>query len=122
LVQESLARAQQRLQGETPLATQLWDGDRAKREVELAKFLKDHFEHDLVCGGVIINREVEIQWSKRTDLRIEAVARQPHGNAFERLCVIIEAKGCWNPSSQQGLRVSLLIDTSPAYQLSMAFT
>jgi hypothetical protein len=108
LIEESLLRAQQRLQGETPLATQLWDGDRPKPEIELVKFVKDHLQRDLAAAGIIINREVEIHWRKRTDLQIEAVTPQPRGNGFDRLCVIIETKGCWNPELPKGLKNQLV--------------
>ena len=46
--------------------------------------------------GVIINREVEIRRGERTDIQVDAVINNPHGEVYDSITVIIEAKGCWN--------------------------
>jgi len=94
LVETSLSRLQQRLQGETPAVIDLWnDAPRQPRnESHLSDYLKRHLEIDLGGSAVVVNREVELRKTDETDIRVDAVrAKDP-----SRISVLVEVKGCWN--------------------------
>ena len=108
---ESLWRFQQSLQGENPTAWKLWNedrmngqivGGRPKDEGRLSDAIIDHFKLDLIDRGVVFNREVEIRRGtggakgERTDIKVDAVARQHDAAPFGTISVIVEVKGSWN--------------------------
>jgi predicted NACHT family NTPase len=104
---ESLRRLQEELQGETPAAPDLWNrleggALRPKSENEFSDYLVRHLRRDVQGRGIIANREVEIRRGEgeaegeRTDIHIDALAAGPRPNEYDRISVIIEAKGCWN--------------------------
>jgi hypothetical protein len=108
-VMASLLRAQQRISGETPAVTDLWEHPHDPRlrepklENDLSDWLKRHLMQDL--AGVLVNREVQItpgfsgaRKMREVDLHVTALA--PGGDTAvppQRLLVIVENKGCWNP-------------------------
>jgi hypothetical protein len=110
-VLESLARLQQKLRGETPLAPFLWDevSRKPKREGRLPDFLKTHLSDDLNRRGVLINREVEIRnWpgkgrGESLDLLIQAAT--PRGAPVAT--VVMEVEGCWNPGLDTSMETQL---------------
>jgi len=82
---ESLARLEQKLQGETPAAIDIWNEVargkfRPRDENSLSDYVKRHLEADLRDRLVIVNREVEIRRSlgpgsgERTDLHVVMTA------------------------------------------------
>lgn len=108
----SLHRFQEKIHGQTPLASFLWNlsgnGDigRPKSEDRLTDFLKHHLEDDLPT--FVIDREVQIRNLKehgigeRTDLKIEA--KDQDGCSIS---VIIESKGCWNKELMTAMQSQL---------------
>jgi len=98
-VLESLRRYHDDLHGENPSNIFLWDQQRQKgtwcpkEENAVSDHIAQHLDRDLRQRGVVVNREVVIRRKpgQRTDIHVDAVDGQ------ERLKVIIEVKGCWNP-------------------------
>lgn len=98
---ESLARLEQKLQGESPAAVDLWNTGTAmqpKREYELSDYVARHFRADLIDRGVVVGREVEIRRTilpgsgERTDIHVDV----KDASSDPVITVIVEAKGCWN--------------------------
>ncbi len=126
VVLESLARLEDKLQHqETPRAIDLWnecpDEHRGyiytpKDENRLSDYIKSHLEEDIKKQGqgIIVNREVEIRrggtarQGQRTDIHIDAVTRDPHGNSYDRITAIIEIKGCWYRTWQSAIETQLV--------------
>jgi hypothetical protein len=109
VIVESLRRLEEKLQGETPAAFDVWNTSpyRPKTENEFSNYVARHFRDDLKGRGIIIAREVEIRpfaspgSGERTDMHVDvAVDLQGQSQTFS---VIIEAKGCWNRSLQSSM-------------------
>jgi hypothetical protein len=117
---ESLKRLDAKLQGETPAAQFLWDkviGENAwrpKDENSFSDYVKIHLDENLKQRGVIVNREVEIRRGagpsrgERTDIHVDAVARNPDGEAYDSVTVIIEVKGCWHQELDRAMETQLV--------------
>ena len=111
----SLARLEQRLQGDMAAAIDLWDnrGDaRSPRycprgEKVLSDYLARHLADDLQGRGIVVNREVQIRLGEFTDVHVDAVAPGLGHEPAHVITAIIEVKGCWNPG----------VDTDMAGQL-----
>lgn len=104
---ESLSRLEAKLQGETPAVPNLWNEINhgiwePKDENHFTDYIKLHLEEDLRHRGIVINREVQIrrgtggQPGERTDIHVDAIKCTPNGDEFNKVSVIIEAKGCWH--------------------------
>lgn len=115
----SLRRLEAKLQLESQAAIDLWNAPVRRRrdgstddtlgrynpkdEAALSNYVKRHLEGDLTGRGVIVNREVEISpgegdaRGERTDIHVNAVFRDDHGRIADKLTVVVETKGCWNP-------------------------
>ena len=116
---ESLKRAEERLQGETPEAEFLWnkigkDTYRPKDENSFSNWLKLHLEKDLKTRGIIANREVEIRrgegkrQGERTDIHVNAIIREhPENNLYDKITAIIEVKGCWHQELKTAMQTQL---------------
>ena len=116
---ESLKRAEEKLQGETPAAAFLWnkigkDAYRPKDENSFSNWLKLHLEEDLKTRGIIVNREVEIRQGEgtgqgeRTDIHVNAIIREhPENNLYDQITAIIEVKGCWHKELKDALQTQL---------------
>jgi hypothetical protein len=118
VVVESLQRLAAKLQGETPAAALLWNelpgGKlRPKDENVLSDFVTIHLRDDLKDRGIIVNREVEIRRGykpgkgERTDLHIDALAKDSRGRVLDTVTVIIETKGCWNRELDSAMETQL---------------
>ena len=116
---ESLGRLEVKLQGETPAAQFLWDKIshgvyRPKDENSFSDYVKLHLEEDLKQKGIIANREVQIRSGtggasgERTDIHVDAVSPGGPGGAYDKVSVIIEAKGCWHPELETAMRTQLV--------------
>ena len=116
---ESLKRAEEKLQGETPAAAFLWnkigkDAYRPKDENSFSNWLKLHLEEDLKTRGIIVNREVEIRQGEgtgqgeRTDIHVNAIIREhPENNLYDKITAIIEVKGCWHKELKTAMQTQL---------------
>ena len=75
---------------------------RPREEADFSDFVANYLRKKLTGShGVIINREVEIRSNpggkgERTDIHVDAVAHSEDEAMFERVTVVIEAKGVWN--------------------------
>jgi predicted NACHT family NTPase len=112
LALESLLRLDARLQGETPAAIDLWNEIyanqyRPKDENRISDYAKRYLDEDLRQRGIVVNREVEVRRGQKTDIRIDALIRRGTDIA-DRISVIIETKGCWNPELETAMETQLL--------------
>jgi hypothetical protein len=126
LLEESLQRLEADLQGVTPTAETLWDGNpkemtdqyrrkaelnggpepprffRPKSEGALSDSVKRHLERDLRDSGIVLNREVQIRrplgarQGETTDIYVDVMVPTIKAEVVERLSAVIEVKGCWN--------------------------
>ena len=107
VIEESLARLQEQLCGQTAMVNFLWDFQRdgktwcPKDEKTLSDFVTVHLRRELRNKRIVVNREVEIrpargtQPGQETDILVEAIVQPTRGEP-EAIQVIIETKGCWN--------------------------
>lgn len=105
---ESLSRYQAELHGEQASIRTLWDrqgsGDtfRPVEEDALSDRVKQFLQRDLTRSAIVVNREVEVSRipgapvGTRTDIRVQAIRRDPEGNVLDVITAVIETKGCWN--------------------------
>jgi hypothetical protein len=118
VVLESLRRLGQKLQGEIPAAPYLWNKSptgtyRPKDENDLSNYVALHLREDIARRGIVVNREVEIRRGEggaegeRTDLHVDAIARDPQTGAVDVVTVIIEVKGSWHEELKQALVTQL---------------
>jgi len=118
VVLESLKRLQEKLHGETAAAVDLWNEVqpgiyRPKDENHLSNYVKRHLEDDLTTRGIIANREVQIRQGEgsfkgqHTDIHVDAVTRNPIGEVYDTITVIVETKGCWNPGLDDAMEIQL---------------
>jgi hypothetical protein len=114
---DSLKRLQQKLQGETPRAIDLWNenGEYShKDENRFSDYIKSYLEEDLNQRGIVINREVEIRRGggstpgERTDIHVDAVLNNPKGTTFDIIKTVIEVKGCWHKEILTAMETQLL--------------
>ncbi len=131
---ESLQRLELELQGETPASRDLWDKNTGRNnpfrpidENAFSDYVKRFLDRDLKSRAIIVNREVELRRGsggnpgERTDIHVDAVLKQPNGEIYDSVTVIIEVKGCWNPAVKTAMESQLvgryLKDTSNKYGL-----
>ncbi|RZN16273.1 MAG: hypothetical protein EF812_00305 [Methanosarcinales archaeon] len=110
---ESLKRLEEKLQGETPAARDIWDRTNNNLykpigENDFSEYVKRHFDKDLKKRGVISNREVEIHRWERTDIHVDAVVRDSNGKNHDSVSVIIEVKGCWHKELNTAMETQLV--------------
>ena len=108
VVCESLSELQQKLHGETPAAPFLWNKDRPKDEELFSNWVKIELQNLLTSKGIILNREVQVHIKERTDIHVDAVARDSRSKELDQLKVIIEAKGCWNREIETAMETQLV--------------
>jgi hypothetical protein len=99
---------QQKLHGETPAAPFLWNKDRPKDEELFSNWVKIELQNLLTSKGIILNREVQVHIKERTDIHVDAVARDSRSKELDQLKVIIEAKGCWNREIETAMETQLV--------------
>jgi hypothetical protein len=116
---ESLNRYQATLtQTPNPQGGALWNyagaGNRRhdfapKDEEDLSGSIAAFLQNDLgASAGVILNREVQCQRGQRTDVLVDAIATSEKES--QRLTVVIEVKGCWNPDVKTAITTQLVRD------------
>lgn len=108
-VLDSLRQLEQKLQGETPAAEDLWNvnGSRTARtyhpkdEETLSNYVARHLRDDLKRRAVSALREVQIRRGgggtpgEQTDVYVSAAVAHDQGGPPQVVTVIIEVKGCW---------------------------
>jgi hypothetical protein len=115
---ESLKRLEAKLHGETPAAIDLWneverETYRPKDENRLSDYVKRHLEDDLKGRGIVANREVQIRRGEgstegeQTDIHVDAIAKAPNGEVYDRITSIVETKGCWNRELESAMETQL---------------
>ena len=107
-VMDSLEVLQEDLQGETPAARFLWDGDKPKKEEDTSDWVKRHLKRDLKERGVVLGREVQIHSRYHTDIHITAVTQKAEDQPFGNVEVIIEVKGSWNRELKTAMETQLV--------------
>jgi predicted NACHT family NTPase len=114
---DSLKHLQEKLQGETPRAIDLWNenGDYTpKDENRFSDYIKSYLDEDLKHRGIVINREVEIRRGggstpgEITDIHVDAVSNNPNETKINIIKVVIEVKGCWHKEILTAMKTQLL--------------
>lgn len=114
LILESLKCLEQKLQGETPAAPDIWNRFKPKDENHLSDYVKRHLDDDLKKSGVVAAREVEIRRGEgsgsgeRTDIHVTAMVPSVTEGELEQVRVIIEAKGCWHRELKTAMETQLV--------------
>ena len=79
----------------------------------LSDYVRDHLQGDLVGRGIVLNREVQLRPSvapgtgQRTDIHIDATAKDVGRQVFETLTIVVEVKGAWNPELFTAMKTQL---------------
>ena len=123
ILMKSLVYLEQRLQGHTPRAIDLWDESwnesgkkadklyRPRNENRFSDYIKSHLETYLNQKGIIVNREVEIgegtTRGERIDIHVNALISESDGEDYGDVKAIIEAKGCWNSELSTAMETQL---------------
>jgi len=118
---EALKRLELELQGETSACRDVWDKDQGRDscfrpidENAFSDYVKRFLDRDLKSRGIIVNREVELRRNyggnpgERTDIHVDAVLKQPNGETYDSITVIIEVKGCWHLEAQTAMQSQLV--------------
>jgi hypothetical protein len=108
IVFEALSTLQQKLRAEVPSAPFLWNKDCPKDEGDLSNWVMIELQDLLARRGIILNREVQIHIRERTDIHVDALARDPRSKELDQLKVIIEVKGCWNRKIETAMETQLV--------------
>jgi len=119
VVEESLARLQDELQGQWRSVVGLWNesaaGSTPKSEEHLSNEIARHLRRDLADRRVVIGRELRVQLGTpggngglRTDIEVYAPAAQSTAPGADTPRVIIEVKGSWNPEVLTAIRAQLV--------------
>lgn len=120
VVMESLTRFQDQLTRSTlPSCERFWHWDGAdtrrrnfepKDEAfltdEIARWLRD----DLNQRGIVIGREVQTRRGQRTDVYVDATARDESSSSLQTVTVVVEVKGCWNAEVRTAVDSQLVGD------------
>ena len=119
----AIGRLEVKLQGETPAAPDLWDQTdrtrgqekfRPKDENHLSDWIKRGLEDELKGLGIVVAREVEIRrgegvgTGEATDIHVTAMVPGLTEGNFDRVRVIIEAKGCWHTKLNTAMQTQLV--------------
>ena len=119
LVIESLERLQKNL-GQTinSKRAQFWLDQKPKKggklwkpksETEMAESTALWLQGNLASGkGILVQREIQIQFNKRTDIEVSAVTTASEG--LRPLQIVIEAKGCWHADIKSAHQDQLVAD------------
>jgi hypothetical protein len=119
LVIESLDRLQTRLTRQAnPRAEDLWQWDGAdgkrhnfspKEENFLSNYIAESLKQDLEARALFVGRELQLRPSQRTDIHIAATALPSNGGTpLDRLDLVVEVKGSWNPEVPTALESQLV--------------
>ena len=118
---QALQRYERELHGEQTPIRDLWDrqANHSLRPID-ENALSDHVQRflkrDLVDGGIILNREVEIGRvpgagaGTRTDIKVDALQRSENSETFNTITAVIETKGCWNRELRTAMKAQLVDD------------
>lgn len=120
LVMESLERLNDNLTNQSnSWRRNFWKPERKGRngaryysphdEVEMSRLITTWLQSDLAPGrGITIQREVQVQWDKRTDTEVRAVAvKSADARPLE---IVVETKGCWHPKVRTAHQDQLVDD------------
>lgn len=123
LLVEALGALEQKLQGETYAAPDLWDQTdrtrgqekfRPKDEGHLSDWVKRNLETELQTRGVVMAREPEIRRGEGsgrgelTDIHVTALVPGLTEGSFDQARVIIEVKGCWHGELKTAMKTQLV--------------
>lgn len=121
VIVESLERFESKMQHTvTPISFVLWNNNKGvfspKLENKLSDLIKVFLIDDICNQKIVVNREVEIASAKdrgmgeSLDVFIEAFLPPSHEmnvDSVDKICAIIEVKGCWNRDVLTGLENQL---------------
>lgn len=114
VVIESLRRFEEKLQlNQPPAIVYLWNETspgvfEPKEEERLSDAIKIHLDTDIRDRQVIINREVVNRKGEETDILVESIVSEMNEWISDKITLVIEVKGNWNPEHRQGMRTQLV--------------
>jgi hypothetical protein len=118
VVETALARIQQVLIGERPMAQHLWNVVKEvhsnttirtpKDENTFSDFVASLLSLDLGGRGIVVNREVEIQRGQETDIYVNPITNTKAEGEFASVTVTIEVKGCWHRELKSAMKDPLV--------------
>jgi hypothetical protein len=117
VVMESLDRLQENLtRTQNPQVGDLWNYQGRgtsrhsfcpKDEEDISGKIAGWLQTDLGrASGVILNREVQPRRGQKTDVLVDAIADANKGK--QRVTIVIEVKGCWNPEVTTAIQTQLV--------------
>jgi hypothetical protein len=107
---ESLQRLEKKLHDELSAIEDLWDTRvyYPKDETYLSNYIARHLREDLSRErGIIVNREVQVQRGRETDIHIDAINPRAKGGV-DIIKAIIEVKGCWRTKLETAMENQLV--------------
>ncbi len=114
IILESLEKLEQKLQGETPAAIDLWNHMdqkkyRPKDENTFSDYIKRHLDDDLK-KRIITTREPQIRKGRgnRPGENLDITVELPATDNRPSLKVIIECKGCWHTDIYNAMKNQLV--------------
>jgi hypothetical protein len=111
LVVAQLRHMEKQLHDESLSVEFLWD-ERGKQrfvpklEQKLSDWIRLYLDQNVRERGIIALREVEIR-RKRADIFVAAVKKGAFSGRYDRLTVVIEAKGCWHSELKEAMEKQL---------------
>lgn len=119
IIEESLARLQQELQGQWRAVVGLWneskDGNSPKAEEHLSNEVARYLNRDLADRRLVIGRELVLQvgvvggaTGLRTDIDVVANATSGTNRTIEQIRAVIEVKGSWNAEVSTAMKHQLV--------------
>jgi hypothetical protein len=80
---------------------------RPRDETDMSRRITTWLQSDLSPNrGIVVQREIQVQWNHRTDIEIQAVAVRQ--DKIRPLKIVVEVKGCWHPKVRSGHKDQLI--------------
>jgi len=120
---ETLRKLERKFHGENPAVQEIWNEIRSnvfrpKNENHFSDYITRYLKDNLKGIAIFVKPEVEIRRGigkgsnkikgQRTDIYIEAAILGNKPDEYEKLRVIIEVKGCWNPKIMNDIKAQLV--------------
>jgi hypothetical protein len=79
-----------------------------KEEERVSDYIARYLRDFLCDRAILSNREVVIRDQDRVDILVEIAVKNEKLEVYDRIAVIIEAKGCWNSGLNNAMQTQLV--------------